>query len=121
MARPKAAPGRKIDRNTFSKHKKIQEELPSDDEVERFHKSKDKLSLNPAEDEASSGDDEEELDDEAVYNLSVSEGSSDEEEDDEDDNEEERDDKSRYAQRKIPSYCHAPIFTSFVSRVLSPR
>lgn len=90
--------------------RKAQEELPSDDEVDNFHKTKDKLSLDPAEDEASSDDEEEELDDEAVYNLSASEGSSDEdEEDDEDDDEDDLDDKSRYAQRRADFWlCRCP-------------
>jgi hypothetical protein len=94
--------------------RKAHEELPSDDEVEKFHKTKDKLSLNPAEDEASSDDEEEELDDEAVYNLSASEDSSeedeeDDEEDDEDDDEDDEDNKSRYAQRRADSWlCRCP-------------
>ena len=86
-------------RNKTIKPRRVQEDLPSDDEVEKFHKTKEKLSLNPAEDEASSDEDQEELDDEAVYNLSASEGSDDDDTDDEDDDEEDEDDKSRYAQR----------------------
>ncbi len=86
-------------KNKAIKPKRVQEDLPSDDEVDKFHKTKDKLSLNPAEDEASSDEDQEELDDEAVYNLSASEGSDDDDTDDEDDDEEDEADKSRYAQR----------------------
>ena len=55
--------------------------------------------MNPAEDDASSNEDEDELDDEAVYNLSVSEDSDDDDTDDFEDDEEDEDDKSRYAQR----------------------
>ena len=49
-----------------------QDEVPSDDEVTKFHKSRDKLSLDPADDSASEGDasgEDADLDD-AVYNLS---------------------------------------------------
>ena len=109
-------------RKGVSKSKHVQEELPSDDEIDKFHKTKDKLSLNPAEDDASSGENDSELNDEAVYNLSASEGSSDEDEDDEDDfedDEEDEGDKSRYAQRRARyfasnsnSLASCPIITS---------
>ena len=94
----------------MDRRRRAHEELPSDDEVEKFHKTKDKLSLDPAEDEASSDDGEEELDDEAVYNLSASEDSSEEdEEDDEDDDEDDEDNKSRYSQRRADSWlCRCP-------------
>ena len=104
MARGKQAAARTLNGVSKSKTraKKVQEELPSDDEVEKFHKTKDKLSLNPAEDEGSSDDDAEDSDSAAIYNLSASDGSSDEDNDDEDlleDDEENLNDNSRYAQR----------------------
>ena len=99
-SRPKSRGPQPSNKNKVIKPKRIQDELPSDDEVDKFHKTKDKLSLNPIEDEASSDADEDELDDEAVYNLSASEGSDDDDTDDEEDDEEDEDDKSRYAQRK---------------------
>lgn len=59
------------------------QEMPSDDEVEKFHKSADKLSLRVSDDEESDGagaaSGEE---DEAVFNLS--DGGSEEDEDDSD-------------------------------------
>ena len=97
-AGPRSRGPQPSNRDKAIKPRRVQEDLPSDDEVEKFHKTKDKLSLNPAEDEASSDEDQEELDDEAVYNLSASEGSDDDDTDDEDDDEEDEDDKSRYAQ-----------------------
>ena len=97
-AGPRSRGPQSSNRNKAIKPRRVQEDLPSDDEVEKFHKIKDKLSLNPAEDEASSDEDQEELDDEAVYNLSASEGSDDDDTDDEDDDEEDEADKSRYAQ-----------------------
>jgi len=107
-------------RKGVSKSKHVQEELPSDDEIDKFHKTKDKLSLNPAEDDASSGENDSELNDEAVYNLSASEGSSDEDdEDDFEDDEEDEGDKSRYAERRARyfasnsnSLAFCPIITS---------
>ena len=101
----------------------MQEELPSDDEVEKFHKTRDKLSLNPAEDEGSSDDDAEDSDSAAIYNLSASDGSSDEDDDEDDlseDDEEDVNDNSRYAQRTasflfLSLLC--PCFVSTVSQV----
>jgi len=59
------------------------EEMPSDDEVEKFHKSADKLSLRVSDDEeADGGGAASEEEDEAVFNLS--DGGSDEDEDDSD-------------------------------------
>lgn len=94
--RPKSRGPQPLNKTRVITPRRVQEELPSDDEVDKFHKTKDKLSLNPVEDEASSDADEDDLDDEAVYNLSASEGSDDDEEDDEED----EDNKSHYAQRK---------------------
>ena len=99
-------PGKSSNRNSqpsksrkATKPRSVPEDLPSDDEVDKFHKTKDKLSLNPAEEEASSDEDEDELDDEAVYNLSVSEDSEDDDVDDSEGDEEDEDNKSHYAQR----------------------
>ena len=104
MARGKLAAARNMNGVSKSKSraKKVQEELPSDDEIEKVHKTKDKLSLNPAEDEGSSDDDAEDSDSAAIYNLGASDGSSDEDDDEEDlsgDDEEDLNDNSRYAQR----------------------
>ena len=104
MARGKQAAARNMNGVSKSKSRanKVQEELPSDDEIEKFHKTKDKLSLNPAEDEGSSDDDAEDSDSAAIYNLSASDGSSDENDDEDDlsgDDEEDVNDNSRYAQR----------------------
>lgn len=65
-------------------------ELPSDDEVEKFHKSRDKLSLDPAHDSASEDDEEEDDLEEAIYNLSDDVGA---DSDDEDDSDEDNDDR----------------------------
>lgn len=75
------------------------EELPSDDEIDKFHKLKDKLSLNPSEDEISE-DEEGASEEEAVYNLSESEEDSEEEDDEEDDDDEA--DTGRLAERMRP-------------------
>ncbi len=104
MARPRPAPRRSYGNSkpaaVIERRKTTREELPSDDEVDKFHKLKDKLSLDPTEDEASSEDDGEELDDEAVYNLSASEGSTDEDgKYDEDHDEDDEDGSGHYAQR----------------------
>lgn len=104
MARGKQAAAKHLNGVSKSKTRpeKVQEELPSDDEVEKFHKTKDKLSLNPAEDKGSSDDDAEDSDSAAIYNLGASDGSSDEDDDEEDlsgDDEEDLNDDSRYAQR----------------------
>lgn len=62
----------------------LNDDLPSDDEVEKFHKSRDKLSLNPSDDLAPEDESEDDLED-AVYNLSDDVGAdSDEEDSDED-------------------------------------
>jgi len=109
-------------RKGVSKSRHAQEELPSDDEIEKFHKTKDKLSLNPAEDDASSDENESELNDEAVYNLSASEGSSDEDEDDEDDfedDEEDDGDKSRYAQRRARYFVSDSTLLAFCILTIS--
>ena len=71
------------------------EDLPSDDEVEKFHKSKDKLSLNLADDEESDDEIEDELDEEAVYNLS---DSGDEDSEDDGDDEDDEEDGGRLSQ-----------------------
>ena len=106
--KPKSRRPQALNRNKAIKPKTTQEELPSDDEVEKFHKTKDKLSLNPAEDDASSDEDNDELDDDAVYNLSASEDS---DEDDTDDEEDDEDAKSRYAQRKPRRWLLSVQFT----------
>ncbi len=68
-----------------NKGKKLAEkdELPSDDEIDKFHKLKDKMSLNPSDDD-SSAEEEGNSEEEAVYNLSE-ESEDDDEEEDEDD------------------------------------
>lgn len=78
------------------------QEMPSDDEVEKFHKSRDKLSLNMAGDEEPDLADEEEVEDEAVLALS-DDGS--EDEDDEDDSGAE--DGGRLSQRELQFVRHA--------------
>ena len=106
-SKPKSRGPQALNRDKAIKPKKVQAELPSDDEVDQFHKTKDKLSLNPAEDEASSDEDNEQLDDEAVYNLSASEGSDDDDTDSEDDDD---DAKSHYAQCRP---CPWPVLEYF--------
>ena len=70
-------------------------ELPSDDEVEKFHKSRDKLSLNPADDSASEDGEEEDDLEEAIYNLSDDVGA-----DSDEDDESDEDDDGRLAERE---------------------
>jgi hypothetical protein len=80
MARSKVV--RKVKAGTQPRRAPM-EEMPSDDEVEKFHKSADKLSLRVSDDEeADSGGAASEEEDEAVFNLS--DGGSDEDEDDSD-------------------------------------
>ena len=70
--------------------KEVPAELPSDDEVEKFHKSRDKLSLNPADDSASEDDEEEDGLEEAVYNLSDDVGADTDEDDESDEDDDDR-------------------------------
>lgn len=103
MARHKVVSGR--DRKVNGKANVSNEELPSDDEIEQFHKQEEKLHLDPADDDVSDKDDEGELEDEAVYNLVDSDDvSNDEEDDDEDDSDEEEDKSGRLAQCEIHRY-----------------
>ena len=81
-------------------------ELPSDDEVEKFHKSRDKLSLNPADDSASEDGEEEDDLEEAIYNLSDDVGA-----DSDEDDESDEDDDGRLAEReyqKCANQIHVP-------------
>ena len=74
-----------------------------EDEVDKFHKQKERLSLRASEDEAS----EDSLDDEAVYDLSdEGEGGSD---DDEElyDTDEEIERETRYGKRRLADCMHA--------------
>ena len=88
-------------------------ELPSDDEIDKFHKSKDKLSLNPSEDEVSD-DEEGASEEEAVYNLSESEEDSEEEDDeDDDDDDDEETDTGRLAERTRPQIIAQSSILSF--------
>jgi hypothetical protein len=84
--------------NSKSKKLASKDELPSDDEIDKFHKLKDKLSLNPSDDD-SSGDEDDISDEEAVFNLSES-GEESEDEDDEDEDDDE-DDRGRLAERAL--------------------
>ena len=86
------------------------DELPSDDEITEFHRSKDKLSLDPAEDSASEDDasgEDADLDN-AVYNLS--DPDSNEEEDSGDEQED-----ARLAERKP----YSPACSCLSSRLAS--
>lgn len=76
------------------KKKAASDELPSDDEIDKFHRQKETLRLSVSDDE----DSEEE--EEGLYNLNESEEESEEEEDDEDEEDDADDDGSgRLAER----------------------
>jgi hypothetical protein len=91
--------------------KGVQDEMPSDDEIQKFHRSRDKLSLDPANDSASEGGEESEDDlEEAVYNLSDDVGA----ESDEEDSDEDED--GRLAERE-PCFYHR---TPAASMLLQP-
>ena len=87
--------------------KSVPADLPSDDEVEKFHKSRDKLSLNPADDSASEDDEDEDDLEEAIYNLSDDVGA-----ESDDDEESDEDDDGRLAERErrkaVPDTAHCP-------------
>ena len=94
---PKGRPGRIQHQNN---RPGVQDEMPSDDEVQKFHKSRDKLSLDPANDSASEEGDESEDDlEEAVYNLSDDVGADSNEEDSDEDED------GRLAERE-PCLCY---------------
>jgi len=92
----KAAGGKK-------KHSDL--DLPSDDEVDAFHKSKDKLALNVSDDDASSdsGSDDEGMGDDGDLL-----GLSDDESDDESESDDDEDGDGRLAQRELISFDSFP-------------
>lgn len=95
MARSKLV--RKKAGGAAPRHAPQMQELPSDDEVTKFHKSRDKLSLRVSDDEEDSDgvDKGEEEEDEAVFHLSDDGGSG----DDDDEDASDEDDGGRVSQR----------------------
>jgi U3 small nucleolar RNA-associated protein 3 len=99
MSKTAAAAGKNSGRRRSSKSD-FDAQMPSDDEVDAFHKSKDRLALNVSDDdeESESGSDEEGLEDGGDL-LGLSDDDDDDESDDDDD-ESDEDGDGRLAQRE---------------------
>ena len=89
-------------------NKNFDGQMPSDDEVDAFHKSKDRLALNVSDD-----DDESESDDDGSHDLEDGGdllGLSDDDDDDEsDDDDDDEDGDGRLAQREFCFVLHVEI------------
>jgi hypothetical protein len=91
--------GRRVGAAKASRAKKPASPLGSDmeDEVDKFHKQKERLSLRASEDEAS----EDSLDDEAVYDLSDEEEGESDDDGELYDTDEEIERETRYGKRRL--------------------
>ena len=89
--------------NAGRRGKKFDEQMPSDDEVDAFHKSKDRLALNVSDDDESGSESDGDLDDGGdLLGLSDDDESDDDEsDDDESDDDDDEDGNGRLAQREF--------------------
>ena len=92
------------------KASRVSEELPSDDDIDAFHKQKDFVSLNPA--DASESED---VTDDGMYDLSDAEAS-DSDEDEYDSSDSDAEGGTLGKRKRLDKLCTFRDFSSFVLR-----